>query len=199
MLAILFACAPAEAEPALPIEPPHILGDPRAPYPRGGEGPASVVLEIVVGRDGRVIDVRVVDGAAPFAAAARDAAVAWTFEPARRQEVPVPARIRFRVDFKPPLDLPRPSAEGTAAPSKAVHVVPAPMEEVRVRGIRGEAPHTELRGAEIREVPGAFGDAFRAMEAMPGVIPIVSGLPYFLIRGAPPGNTGFFLDGVPVS
>jgi hypothetical protein len=30
---------------------------------------------------------------------------------------------------------------------------------------------------------------------MPGVIPIVSGLPYFLVRGAPPGDTGFFVDG----
>jgi hypothetical protein len=33
---------------------------------------------------------------------------------------------------------------------------------------------------------------------MPGVTPIVSGVPYFYVRGAPPGNVGYFLDGVRV-
>jgi hypothetical protein len=55
-----------------------------------------------------------------------------------------------------------------------------------------------MSGGEVRQLPGSFGDAFRAIEALPGVIPILSGLPYFLIRGAPPGNTGFFIDGVRV-
>ena len=36
------------------------------------------------------------------------------------------------------------------------------------------------------------------MEALPGVTPIVSGLPFFYVRGAPPGNVGYFLDGVRV-
>jgi hypothetical protein len=84
----------------------------------------------------------------------------------------------------------------TAAP-------PAPVgagipETVEVRGARPEPGGQQLRGPEVREVPGAFGDAFRAIEALPGVVPLVSGLPYFLVRGAPPGNTGFFLDGVRV-
>jgi hypothetical protein len=55
-----------------------------------------------------------------------------------------------------------------------------------------------MTGGEVRQLPGSFGDAFRAIEALPGVTPILSGLPYFLIRGAPPGNTGFFIDGVRV-
>jgi hypothetical protein len=55
-----------------------------------------------------------------------------------------------------------------------------------------------MAGSEVRQLPGSFGDAFRAIEALPGVTPIVSGLPYFLVRGAPPGNTGFFIDGVRV-
>jgi len=33
---------------------------------------------------------------------------------------------------------------------------------------------------------------------LPGVTPIVSGLPFFFIRGAPPGNAGYFLDGIRV-
>jgi hypothetical protein len=36
------------------------------------------------------------------------------------------------------------------------------------------------------------------VEALPGVTPIVSGLPFFFVRGAPPGNVGYFLDGVRV-
>jgi hypothetical protein len=55
-----------------------------------------------------------------------------------------------------------------------------------------------MTAGEVRQMPGSFGDAFRAIEALPGVIPIISGLPYFLVRGAPPGNTGFFIDGVRV-
>jgi hypothetical protein len=47
-------------------------------------------------------------------------------------------------------------------------------------------------------MPGAFGDPFRAIEALPGVTPIASGLPFFYVRGAPPGNVGYFLDGMRV-
>jgi hypothetical protein len=69
---------------------------------------------------------------------------------------------------------------------------------VHVRGVRTEAGQTQLGGAEVRQMPGSFGDAFRAIEALPGVTPIVSGLPFFFVRGAPPGNVGYFLDGVRV-
>ena len=79
-------------------------------------------------------------------------------------------------------------------------VVPAPtppVEEVQVRGRKGvKAGQTTFGGAEVRQVPGAFGDAFRVMEALPGVTPMVSGLPFFFVRGAPPGNNGYYLDGV---
>lgn len=47
-------------------------------------------------------------------------------------------------------------------------------------------------------MPGAFGDPFRAIEAVPGVTSVFSGLPFFYVRGAPPGNVGYFLDGVRV-
>jgi len=36
------------------------------------------------------------------------------------------------------------------------------------------------------------------MEALPGVTPMVSGLPFFFVRGAPPGNNGYYIDGVRV-
>ena len=51
---------------------------------------------------------------------------------------------------------------------------------------------------EARLVPGAFADPFRVIEVMPGVAPILSGIPYFYVRGAPPGNVGYFIDGIRV-
>jgi TonB-dependent Receptor Plug Domain len=88
------------------------------------------------------------------------------------------------------------------APAPASPVLPPAgqpgVQEVTVHGIRPPPGQKEMTGGEVRQMPGSFGDAFRAIEALPGVIPLVSGLPYFLVRGAPPGNTGFFIDGVRV-
>ena len=72
-------------------------------------------------------------------------------------------------------------------------------EQVTVRGERVEPGRSAtLSRTEVRQIPGTFGDPFRAIEIMPGVTPVVSGLPFFFIRGAPPGNVGYFLDGVRV-
>jgi hypothetical protein len=72
------------------------------------------------------------------------------------------------------------------------------QEEVTVHGARHEPGETSLTAAEIRQVPGAFGDAFRAIDALPGGAPINSGIPYLFLRGAPPGNSGYFIDGIRV-
>jgi hypothetical protein len=88
---------------------------------------------------------------------------------------------------------------GTGAAAPSVPIAPSEPEEVTVRGLRGEPSRTaSLSRAEVRQIPGTFGDPFRAVEIMPGVTPIVSGLPYFYIRGAPPGNVGYYLDNVRV-
>jgi hypothetical protein len=50
----------------------------------------------------------------------------------------------------------------------------------------------------MRDLPGAFGDPFRAVDALPGVVPIISGLPYFFIRGSPPAGTLYVYDDIPV-
>lgn len=70
--------------------------------------------------------------------------------------------------------------------------------DVTVEGVRFPPSVTSLTRSEVRQLPGAFGDPFRAIEILPGVTPIVSGLPFFYVRGAPPGNVGYFLDGVRV-
>jgi len=76
---------------------------------------------------------------------------------------------------------------------------PAPSErpvEVVVQGEKLAPAVSSFSRAEVRQIPGTFGDPFRAIEALPGVTPIASGLPFFYVRGAPPGNVGYFLNGV---
>jgi hypothetical protein len=63
---------------------------------------------------------------------------------------------------------------------------------------REEVSRITLRGAEIKEVPGTFGDPFRVVQALPGVAAAVSLLPFPIVRGASPSSTGFLLDGTRV-
>jgi hypothetical protein len=78
---------------------------------------------------------------------------------------------------------------------------PAPTDEapatvVEVRGMRAGAGTPTLSRAQARELPGAFGDPLRAVDSLPGVVPTISGLPIFFIRGAPPASVGYVVDGV---
>ncbi len=47
-------------------------------------------------------------------------------------------------------------------------------------------------------MPGVLDDPYRAIEVQPGVTPAATGIPYYFIRGSPPGNIGYFFDGVDV-
>jgi TonB family protein len=229
--------APAEADPAqptvpaLPAEPDADGGEPRATdaeapqssssgavtpprplrtdvvYPAGATGSASVLLELVIDREGSVTAVEVVAGEEPFAGAATKAATSWRFEPAQRDGRPVPARIRLGLTFAEP-DEPPPSrtvpAAGEpprAAPPGTALPPPAPASgqviEVQVLGARAPGS-VSLYQSEVRMMAGAMGDPFRAVATLPGVGQLVTGLPVFYVRGAPPGNLGFLVDGVRV-
>lgn len=63
-----------------------------------------------------------------------------------------------------------------------------------------EAPPTsrKLGSRDVGRMPGAFGDAFRAIEAMPGVAPMATGLPHLFVRGAQPSASGYYVDGIRV-
>ncbi|MDX2091442.1 MAG: energy transducer TonB [Kofleriaceae bacterium] len=63
---------------------------------------------------------------------------------------------------------------------------------------REEVSRITLRGPEIKQVPGTFGDPFRVVQALPGVASAVSLLPFPIVRGASPSSTGFLLDGTRV-
>ena len=63
---------------------------------------------------------------------------------------------------------------------------------------REEVSRITLRGAELRQIPGTFGDPFRVIQTLPGVASVVSLLPFPVVRGASPASTGFLLDGTPI-
>jgi TonB family protein len=172
-------------------------------YPEGQSESAVVVLELFIDADGAVTDVALVSGDPPFAGAAVEAARTWTFRPAERNGRKLAARIRYTLNYEPP----PPEATGAtapAAPASAAGAKPPPRGEPTEVLVRGERPERVHHGAvtlsreETRMVPGTFGDPLRAIEAQPGVVPIVSGLPSFFVRGAPPANVGYFIDGVDV-
>jgi len=170
-----------------------------------------VILELLIGEDGAVQEATAITGQAPFSDAAVTTARTWRFEPARRGARRVSARIRVQVQFIQPEPEPEPAAvptpattsgspddavQGDVPPSTPDRSEPATVDVIvhgeRVVGVKS------LGRAEVRQMPGAFGDPYRAIESLPGVTPIASGLPYFFIRGAPPGNVGYFFDDVSV-
>ncbi|HEV8247584.1 MAG TPA: TonB family protein [Polyangiaceae bacterium] len=202
---------------------PKALETPAAPYPEGASGEAAVVLELEIAEDGTVTRVTVREGDAPFADAARLAAERWRFEPATRGGIPVRVRVLSRVLFHDPG--PRPDAAGAANASEAAPDAPAmgdsdehspkpkPSTPVTtgsgsdsqdvidltvVGKEREELGSIHIPKHEARLIPGAFADPFRVVEVLPGVAPILSGLPYFFVRGAPPGDVGYYLDGIRV-
>jgi len=92
-----------------------------------------------------------------------------------------------------------PDPPAAPPPAAASEVALPAATEVTIQGKRTVAPGvSSFSREEIRQLPGAFGDPFRAIEALPGVTPLASGVPYFYIRGAPPGNVGYYVDGVRV-
>jgi hypothetical protein len=93
-----------------------------------------------------------------------------------------------------------PSTAPAPLPVEAVPLAPEPPKpiEVTVEGDKAPAGSVSFRRRDIREMPGVLGDPYRAIELQPGVTPTASGLPYFYIRGAPPGNIGYFYDGIRV-
>jgi hypothetical protein len=211
-LAALAWTTPAFAQVTSPLIAPVAQGSTEVPYPAGGHGDASVTLELIVEKDGSVSSALVVEGEPPFSERAQRAVLAWRFSPALRGDTPVAARIRARVAFHqepesagasaagpPPTAAASGSTRETAGAAATPPALPAePPLEVTVLGERRELGQTTLLGSDVREMPGAFGDSFRAIEALPGVAPLISGLPYFSVRGAPANDNGYYVDGVRV-
>ncbi len=213
-LALVFALASRSAAGAPPrITPPKPIDKTEAPYPPDGKGDASVTVVLFIDRAGTVTDVTLREGASPFAEAAMAAVKTWTFTPATRDDVPIASRISAVVTFHAPSQAPQaiepdasqaqPQPTGhLGKPSPQAHVgTPQQHDDVIEVAVKGE--HEELGTIHIprsqtRLIPGAFGDPFRVVEALPGMSPWLSGLPYFYVRGMSPENVGYFIDGIKI-
>jgi hypothetical protein len=204
LAATLTWTAMSYAEAEVPTTPPEANSNQDVAYPTDAHGDAVVLLELVVEADGHVSSATVLEGKSPFAEQAAAGAVDWTFVPAQRGDAAVAARVRARVEFHAERQTAEPEvaeAPVLATETNRVEGPPtasAPALEVVVPGQRPAPGRTTLSAAEVRETPGSFGDAFRAVEVLPGVTPALSGVPYFFVRGAPPNDNGYFLDGIRV-
>jgi len=142
-------------------------------------------------------------------------------EPALRAGQPIAARIRVALRLAhapPPVEAAAPGeppqGEQPAPPGQANATVPAARPQLAVtpetappsvasfeataRVRRSQAGMRRLELAEMRDLPGAFGDPYRAVDALPGIVPALSGLPYFFVRGSPPASTLNIYDDIPV-
>lgn len=203
-LASASGVAAADETPATNVTAPVPTSPIEVPYPEGAHGEAEVTLEVLVAEDGTVSRLEVRSGSEPFASAARSSVSRVRFEPAKRNDIPIRARIAVRVAFREPAptkapEPPPPGGPGEPAAPVAPPPPPASPSEVVVLGEqRIEVGSIHIPREEARRVPGAFGDPFRVVEVLPGVAPVLSGLPYFYVRGAPPGDVGYLIDGIRV-
>lgn len=187
------------------VTPPRLVEQPPVAYPEGAAGDATLVVLVTVNVDGSVRDAVATASRPPFDVVAEEAVKGWRFEPATREGKAVAAKIRVEVVFYAPVlreveEEPvrvETAKTGGRAVATAKPAVPQSIE-VTVLGEKRAPMVVSLSRTEVRQIPGTFGDPFRALEILPGVTPIISGLPYFYVRGAPPGNVGYYLDGIRV-
>lgn len=213
LLALTLGGPAHAAEPPV-IVPPVLESGGTAPYPEEATGDAVVVLELLVTEAGTVSEVVVLDGDAPFTEVAREAARGFRFAPATVDGAPRAAYVQFRVEFTAPFEeqvrAPDPVDAGSgtttgAAPSGAATAgaadsgePPQPELEVAVRGVRRPGTAKVVSDALSRVLPGAEGDPVRAIESMPGVVPILASGPFLGLRGASAGMVGYEFDGIAV-
>ena len=114
----IVAISPPEAAFGAAVTPPRVVVRAPAEYPAWAVGSGvgtDVELKVLVGRDGRVREARVVPYnvkhdiltaamRASFDSAAVRAVRSWTFQPATQAGAPVPARLLVRVLFTDPAD-----------------------------------------------------------------------------------------------
>jgi TonB family protein len=156
-------------------------------YPRNARGDAKVVLRLDIDEEGRVTSSTLLSGVEPFVTEARAVVRKWRFLPATRAGVPEKAGVRAMISFQDP------------QPIAALEPLADEPDEVVVSAERrAEIGSSYVPSEESRQIPGTYGDPLKVAEVLPGAALILSGLPYVFLRGAPPGNIGYFIDGIRV-
>jgi len=157
---------PEDAEPTL--SPPELIQFVQADYPeaaadegRGGD----VVLRLTISAEGVVEVAEVVESAgADLDEAARAAALAFRFEPARRDGEAIAARIRYTYEFTPP----DPALPSTGALHGTV------MDEVSDQGVVGARVVFvgEADGAELADTRTNAEGAFMSGSLPVGIVTV---------------------------
>ena len=192
-----------QSEDSTEVTPPRAV-ETKIDAPAQATELVEVVLELVIGVDGRVVSSKAIEGREPFRSAAEAASLKFTFAPATRGKAPIASKVRFLVRFEPSIEQKQQEPIAEAAPvartqpsARAPKTAPSELE-VTVPGTRTTVISTRISRVEAREIPGTFGDPLRAVETNPGVVPMYTGVPFFFIRGAPPGSVGYYIDGVKI-
>lgn len=187
-------------EPADVVAPRLEVGG-TAPYPEGGAGDASVVLKVLVSETGSVEKVTVTSGDPPFSEAAAQAASTFRFSPATVEGEPRAAYVMLRIEFTAPVEEPiappAPAKAGEGGGAQNPEATPAEVE-VAVHGVRRPGTGRVMSDELSSVIPGAEGDPVRAIESMPGVVPILASGPFLGLRGAGAGMVGYEYDGIAV-
>ncbi len=163
--------------------------------PRTTGGPLVLQLVIEVGSDGRAT-LRECTYSAQTCIEVHRVLQDAHIEPATRDGTPISARVPLRLQTEN-----RPAASALSSPRASKHdaTVEPSEHEFRARGeVEQPQGEREFKLRELRDVPGAFGDPFRAITALPSVVTVLSGVPYVYVRGAPPAGNAYFYDDIPV-
>lgn len=194
---------------------PEVVVPPEIAVPVDGKVEAIIVVQV----DGSA-SAEACNAGEALCALVGNALARANFEPAQRAGVAVPARIKVALrlarpvsevardeDAGVPEEVSVPAAVGGdlyAVPPEAAVVAPPSQPAEEGYGARANVKHLKQPGmrrlelTELRDMPGAFGDPFRAVEVLPGIVPFMSGLPYFYVRGSPPAGSVYVYDGIPV-
>ncbi len=73
-----------------------------------------------------------------------------------------------------------------------------PSYGARARVRTPEEQPRALNAPEAAQLTEEQGSSFSLLEVMPGAVPVFSGVPYVMVRGAPPSGTRTYYDGVPL-
>ncbi|MDA0336096.1 MAG: tetratricopeptide repeat protein [bacterium] len=112
------------------VEPPLVRSSVVAQYPPDGSDSASVVIDVLVTREGRSDSVRVFRGDEPFSSEAIRAVTGYRYYPAEnRKQEPLNVWVELVIPFPPP----PPVGAARSAAASAESAIPKPATEMRTK------------------------------------------------------------------
>jgi len=191
------------------IEPPKIIHlEPLSPPGELGAKENQLMVDVLIQADGSAsLDDANLDRA--WVEVVEQALSKSQFEAATKDGEPIASRVSVRFLISSPkaapaANAPKPVPKQKDSSQKDERKEDAEQKSAEKELAYGATAHIEkprpdlrrLETQELRELPGAFGDPFRAIDTLPGVTPYTNALPYVYVRGAPPAGTLFVYDDI---